>query len=234
MKHLTFLLAFIVVVASSHANASVTVMWTPDPTLMDGQPVNVAAQFTTGTDSITVLVHNIQVNPTSVVQNLSGLRFTVSTGETAGTLVSSSGVPRSVAKTGGAYTDGPADSTGWELGTIGPEMYLHVLDTGPGGVGPAHLIIGRPDASDEYSNANGSIADNGPHNPFLSGINMFELSVLGVTDASTITEATFEFGTSSGYEVTVVPDQVTPFPEPATMSLLCVGAVAMLRRKRQK
>jgi hypothetical protein len=231
VKWLMVVVAFLVVVTSSHANASVTVMWTPDPTLMDGHPVNVVAEFTTGTDSITVRVDNIQINPTSSVQNLSGLRFTISTGETAGILDSSSGVPRWVA-IDGSYTDGATDSTGWELGTIGPEMYLHVLDTGPGG--PSHTLLGRPDASDEYSNANGSIADNGPHNPFLSGINIFELSVLGVTDASTITEATFEFGTSSGNEVTVVPDQVTPFPEPATMSLLCVGAVAMLRRKRQK
>jgi hypothetical protein len=231
MKRVTYLLAFLVVVASSHANASVIILWTPDPTPMDGHPVNVVAVFTTGPDSISVLVDNLQINPKSVVQNLSGLRFTVSTGQTAGTLDSSSGAPRWVA-TDGTYTDGPADSTGWELGTLGPEMYLHVLETA---VTPSHLIIGPPDdVSDEYFIGNGSIVANKPHNPFLAGINTFELSVPGVTDLSTITEATFEFGTSPGYEVTVVPEPVEPLPEPATMSLLGIGAVAMLRRKRRK
>ena len=234
MKHVTFLLAFLIVVASSHANASVTVLWTPDPTLMDGHPVDVVAVFTTGTDSITVLVDNLQDNPKSVVQNLSGLRFTVSTGQTAGILDSSLGVPRWVAEDG-TYTDGAAGSTGWELATIGPAMYLHVLETA---VTPAHLIIGPPDpdpdALDKYTLANGSIAGNKPHNPFLGETATFMLTVPGVTDASLITEATFEFGTSPGSNVTVVPEPIDPLPEPATMSLMVIGAVAMLRRKRQK
>ena len=227
MKHVTLLLAFVVVVASSHANASVTVLWTPDPTLMDGHPVNAVAVFTTGPDSITVLFDNLQINPKSVVQNLSGLRFTLSTGETVGTLDSSLGVPRWVEEDG-TYTDGAAASTGWELGTIGPAMYLHVLGTA---VAPSRLIIGPPDAL--YFVAKGSIEDNKPHNPFLAESATFMLSVPGVTDLSTITEATFEFGTSPGDDVTVT-DDIPPLPEPATMSLLCVGAVAMLRRKRQK
>ena len=227
MKHVTLLLAFVVVVASSHANASVTDLWTPDPTYMDGHPVNAVAVFTTGPDSITVLFDNLQIDPKSVVQNLSGLRFTVSTGQTVGTLDSSSGVPRDVEE-GGTYTDGPAGPTGWELATIGPEMYLHVLETA---VAPSRLIIGPPDAL--YFVAKGSIEDNKPHNPFLAESATFELIVPGVTALSTITEATFEFGTSSEWNVTV-PDDIIIVPEPATMSLLGIGAVAMLRRKRQK
>ena len=225
MKYVTFLLAFLVV-ASSHANASTTILSTLDDTLMDGHPVDVQATFTTGPDYITVVIDNLQSNPKSVVQNLSGLWFIVSTGQTAGTLDSSLGVPRWVAdaKEGGTYTDGPAGSTGWELGTNGVAMYLHVLETA---VTPTHLIIGPPDdVSEKYPLANGSIAGNPAHNPFLAESATFMLSVEGVTATSTITDAIFEFGTS--------PGDVVITPEPATMSLMVIGAVAMIRRKRQK
>jgi hypothetical protein len=221
MKYVTFLLACLVVLASSHANASIIIMSTPDPTRMDDQPVDVQATFTTGTDSITVVVNNLQINPTSIIQNLSGLRLTVSTGQTAGTLVSSSGVPRRVAKKG-AYTDQASVSTGWELETIGTEIRLHVLGTD---AGPSHTLLGLPDELGIYTSANGSIAGNKPHNPFLAERATFVLSVLGVTAASTITEATFEFGTSPGSNVSV--------PEPAALLLLTLGGIALVWRRRR-
>ena len=51
---------------------------------------------------------------------------------------------------------------------------------------PSHLIIGPPDASNLYSNANDSIAGNGPHNPFLDGTATFMLDIAGVTADTTL------------------------------------------------
>ena len=211
----------VVAVMSSHVSASIITMPTPDDTFMNGQPVDAQVTCTTGPDSITLVLENLQVDPKSVVQNLSGLRFTVSTGQTAGTLTGSSGVPRSVASNK-TYTDGPVVSSGWELGTLGAGLYLHVLGTA---VGPSHTILGPPDASDKYGNSNGSIKGNGPHNPFLAESVTFVLDVPGVTENSSITEVTFEFNTSPGYNVTV--------PEPATLTLLALGVPAFLCRRRR-
>lgn len=222
MKSISIMSLLFVAVACSHVHASMITVSTPDDSFMNDLPVSARATFTTGTDSITVFLENLQTDPRSVTQNLSGLQFTVSTGQTIGTLTGSSGVPRWVAidKT---YTDGSAISSGWELGTIGAGLYLYVLGTA---VGPAHTIIGPPDASDKYGNSNGSINDNGPHNPFLAESAAFVLNVPGVSDASSIGEVTFEFDTAPGSSVTV--------PEPATLTLLTLGGLAVLRRGRRR
>jgi len=214
------LIAIAIAAISSHANASTIELISPESTFMNGQPVSARVTFTTGTDSIMVLLENLLINPTSVVQNISGLRFTVDTGQSDGTLVSSLGVPRAVASDR-TYTDGPAGDTGWELGAVGDALYLHVLGTD---AGPSSTLIGPPDELGVYSNSNGSIEDNRPHNSFIGETASFVLNVPGVTESSSITEATFEFNTSPGTNVTI--------PEPATMALLGFAALTMLRRRR--
>ena len=222
MKHMFTVSILITIAISSQAQASIIEIVTPVGMLMDGQPISAQATFTTGTDSITVSLDNLQIDPTSVVQNISGLRFTLDTKETSGTIVSSSGVPRSVTLDG-TYADEPADSTGWELATTEAGLYLYVLGTD---VGPSHTIIGPPDASDLYSSANGSIAGNEPHNPFIGANAVFVLDVPGVTEDSTISAVTFEFNTSPGSTTSVIP-------EPTTMILLTAGLPFLLRRKRK-
>jgi hypothetical protein len=83
-----------------------------------------------------------------------------------------------------------------------------------------------------YSNANGSIAGNDPHNPFLTGTATFDLAVLGLTEASTITSAIFSFGTTEGNDV-----PGTRVPEPSTGPIFLISGVlaaivtARLRRR---
>ena len=75
-----------------------------------------------------------------------------------------------------------------------------------------------------------SIARNGPHNPFLSESATFFLNVPGVTADSTINSAMFSFGTTAGVDVHGVHGEIVP--EPATLSLLAFGGLAMLRRRK--
>ena len=156
---------------------------------------------------------NLQDNPTSVIQSLSDFELTLSTGQTSASLTSSSALERTIASNG-TFTNGAVVSTGWaaDLSDIG----VHVLGTL---IGPAHTLIGGPDGSNVYSNANGSIAGNGPHNPFLAGTATFDLAVLGVTDDSLVTEVTFSFGTTEGNDVTIT----RRVPEPSTLLLLGAG-----------
>jgi hypothetical protein len=200
---------------------------TPGGALMDGHPIDAKVTFTTGTDSINVLLENFQADPTSVIQNLSGVFFFMSGGETAGAVTSSSSIPRMIAKDE-TYSDDAAVDTGWELGTLGDALHLHVLGTD---AGPGHTLIGPPNASDKYANANGSIAGNKPHNPFLAESATFVLDVPGVTEDSIVLAVIFEYGTSGDTTDTVGEPPL--IPEPATLSLLALGGLLMLNRRRR-
>lgn len=180
------------------------------------------ATITTGANSIQIVLENLQANPTSVVQCISGFDFHVSTGQNAGVIASSSGLLRDISNTG-TYVDGATPPTGWGLTTNGANLLLNAL----GFVGPEGLIIGPPNGSNLYAGANGSIAGNGPHNPFIGLTATFNLTVAGVTTASTIDAATFRFNTSPGNNV---PGEIVP--EPATLALLPAALMLCARRRK--
>jgi hypothetical protein len=224
---------YLSLVALTFALISTPVMATPfstgDPNTSvsgnGGLPVSSTAEFLMGTDNITITLTNTLANPKSVSQNLSDLAFyfATTTGEApTGTLTSSSGLERSVASNG-SYTDGSVVPTGWVLSAVTGGLYLNVLGTP---VGPEHTIIGSPNGSNVYSNANRSIANNDPHNPFLAGPVTFNIYAPGVTAATTINSVWFSYGTAAS----------TSVPEPTTLLLLGLGllGVAGIRRKFNK
>jgi hypothetical protein len=215
------------------AEASSSIYDIATGTTVGGQPVSATATFTTSLNDIQISLTNLQNNPTSVIQNLSDLAFTLSTLQTIGSLLSSSALTRTV-NSDQTFTDSGTGSTGWQLETSGSGLRLHVLGTP---IGPAHTLIGGPDGSNVYSNANGSIAENGPvrpHNPFITGTATFDLQVIGVTALSLVNSATFSFGTEEGNNVPGIPS--SRVPEPSTLLLLgsglgIAGAVSWRRRR---
>ena len=198
------------------AEASTSTYVIPGGTTVGGQPVSATATFVTSTNDLQITLTNLQNNPTSVIQNLSDLAFTLSTGQTVGSLLSSSALERTV-KDNGTFTNGSTVSTGWQLETSGSGLRLHVLGTP---IGPAHTLIGDSGAGNLYGNANGSIAnENGPHNPFITGTATFDIQIIGLIASSLVNSATFSFGTTEGANVPGVPR----VPGPATLLLLGSG-----------
>jgi hypothetical protein len=176
---------------------------TPAGASTSGGPVAASASFTTGSGTLQISLTDLLVNPTDIAQTISDLEFTLSGGQTTGTLVSSSGTEITV-NTNGTATPGGTVPTGWGLNNnVGGGLQLDVLGFP---IGPAHLIIGPPGAGGVYTAANGSIAGNRPHNPFLNQTAMFSLNIPGVTTDSTVSSATFSFGTTPGANNVPAPD----------------------------
>jgi len=216
---MTSVLVGVLVVAPPPGNAAVIAFDTPTGATVGGQPVDAAVTFTTGAGTIHVTLQDLLANPTDVGQLLSDLSFHIAgtTGNLTGTLTGSVGQEVTV-NSNGTFTPGGNVSTGWALsGGTGGTFLLNVLGTP---IGPAHLIIGPPGAGGTFSNANGSIAGNAPHNPFLFEVGSFDISVAGVTAATSIDNVVFSFGTTAGNNVPATPPSV---PEPGTLLLLGFG-----------
>src|SRR5262249_35638276 len=146
---------------------------------------------------------NLLTDPTSDIQTLNGIQFVLSTGQTVGTGFASSAQHRQI-------DSEAANPTGWhDLGISSTTWNLnnnvsggHEL-TSPGNMGGSTPLIGGPRTSDNtYAAANGSIAGNGPHNPFLAGTASYDLDISGLLDTATVSSMRFEFGTAAGTNVT--------------------------------
>jgi len=213
----------------SPAHAGAITYVTPSGATSGGQAVDAEAVFTTGTNSLTITLTNLEANPTSVAQNLSDLNFTLSNGTNAGfSLSSSSGQEVTVAGSG-TPSLGSTVSTGWELSTSGTTQ--GTLDVLGAPIGPAHTIIGPPGTGGTYSNAGGSIAGNGPHNPFLNQTATFTITGTGITADTTISAMSFSFGTTAGNDVT---GQVSvPEPSSLVLGLLGLGLVGAIGYRRK-
>jgi hypothetical protein len=197
---------------------------TPVGATTSGGAVDASATITTGLNVVDITLTNLEANPKDVAQLLSDFDFVLSNGATTGKLASSSGQKITV-NSDGTFTLGSTGSTGWGLNDVGGGFQLDAL----GFVGPAGLIIGPPGTGlTPYSNANSSIAGNGPHNPFINQTAMFEIDVTGVTADTKVTSATFSFGTTPGADL--VRGTV---PEPSSLlSFLMLGGAGMVFRKR--
>ncbi len=219
-------LAFAILAMTASAN-TMTFTTAAGATESGGNPVDASATFTTGTNTVTITLTDLLANPKTVAQLISDISFSLSGGQTSATIGSSSGTQRTV-NSNGTWSAGSTTSTGWGIDTafVGG---IHL--TALGFVGPAGLIIGAPGAGNLYSNANASIAGNGPHNPFIGLSATFTLDITGVNVDSTIKNVVFSFGTTAGDDVPGKPPSVPDGG--ATVALLGFGLLGIVGLRRR-
>ena len=181
-------------ILSSRADAASVTFITPTGSTAGGQTVDATVTLVTSLNHVLITIQNLEDNPKSDIQAINGISFKLSTGQTVGSIASSSALKRTINSTAiGDYSDAGPSATNWLYKQAG----LGVEITNIGNAMAKQTLIGDPNGSNAYAAANGSIAGS-VHNPFLAGVATFDLLINGVTAATTIDALRFEFGTTSG------------------------------------
>jgi hypothetical protein len=230
--------AFAVLLAASTgtpAHAEFITYVTPPGAATGGGPVSAEADFMTAAGSITITLKDLQANPTDVSQLLSDISFTVGHG---GSLTGSAQTGASsqevfvngIGNVGIGANLTTVAAVGWVYTTTSSMGTLDVLQ-GPGHAGPTHLIIGPP-GGPTYAGANASIAGNGDQNPFLNQVATFTITAPNVSTDTTITSATFSFGTTEG--ASLIRGVTVPEPSSLALGLVGLGLVGSIGFYRQR
>src|SRR5260370_25140029 len=170
---------------------------TPSASATSDGSVNATAVFTFSPGVLTITLNDLLSNPTSVGQLSSNLAFSLSSSLSAFASLSSAAKERTV-NGDHSFTEGGTVSTGWALQAFGSSgLILCVICPNNGTPAPttnpppSHLIIG----AGPYTNANGSITGNPPHNPFLAETATFTIHDSSITSAIVVSNVVFGFGT---------------------------------------
>jgi len=218
VKSVLFILAVVGLTCSfANADSISVVSGTPNTS----NYLNASASITAGNGSVTIALSNNLTNSQviSVGQNISGVYFQVSGSSGSPSLTSSSGMSTNIANGTGTLL-GTVNPTGWTSGSTAGYLYVCVIC--PGGnppAGPELTIVGGT-GSGSYANANASINNNSPHNPFLVGPVTFTLSLAGVTSNSQFSNVTLQFGTTA-----TPPVQM---PEGASLPMIVLSTATIL------
>jgi hypothetical protein len=145
------------------------------------------------------------------------------------TLVSQSGAQQftfATETTGALDAGGPFDPS-WDV-IAAPFGALYFDGFGSGGkpiIGPA------TNGDTTYASANASLTS-GPHGTYIYQTATFTLSAPGVFDPSTLSGVTFRFNTDGETTVPGVGSGTPRVPEPASLAILGLGAVALIKRRK--
>jgi hypothetical protein len=196
---------------------------------LDGHPIDATAHFVTGVDSVSVTLTNLSANPVSIIQAISDIFFTATQGGvalTSGTGFKTPSASYIAIAANGTSSAAAVPVNNWLLTNTSGTYHLDALCGPPPQCGgPSGLIIGPG----PYTNANGSIAANGPHNPFIDQTATFTLALLGATAATVISDVVFSFGTDG----VTVPGTVVPIPAAVWLFVSgLLGLIGIARRKQ--
>jgi hypothetical protein len=187
---------------------------------ISGAAANCTADITISGTSLTIKLSNLTADPGGAANLLNGVRFNLAGVTGASGLTANAATLVTIASDNSYVTSAATGATiasEWTLSNVSSLITLSSL----GSTGPDYLIIGPAG----YAAANGSLAGNGPHNPFILGNETFQFNLSGANSfsESDITGLTFLFGTSTdsgpGREI------VTVVPEPST---IVAGALLLL------
>ena len=197
--------------------------------------VKATAVFAVSPGVLTITLNDLLSNPTSVGQLSSSLAFSLSSSLSASASMASSAQERTV-NPDHSYTEGGTVSTGWALQAFGSSgLILCVICPNNGTPAPttnpppSHLIIG----AGPYTNANGSITGNPPHNPFLDETATFTIHDSSITSTMVVSNVVFGFGTQFGSTVNgELSASSSAVPETRTMLMIGTGLIFLGSLKR--
>lgn len=194
------------------------------------QSVSASADFSLTGNTLTIALSDTLVGIQDAGQLLTDVFFTLSASASpslssqSGDLVSINVDKKTKVQT---VTDLGTSALGWGFGAAtvsslnGFELCV-ICQGGPTAVAtPSEGILGPSSLDGNYDNANGSIAGNKPHNPFVNQTATF--TITDVPSGATVDNVIFSFSTTAGDNVQGSATSVVP--EPA--SILLLGTVLM-------